>query len=163
MKIKNKKDFGLGIFCILFAALITYLSMQLRATGYEGDPGPKMFPLIGAVILALCGISLVVKQGEPGKAFLTPTQWKAAGKLFAVYIVFVVLFWLLGFIGAVPLVLFIITFMLSGLSAKDAGIKKRLIISLIFGIVGGAALYLAYVVGLDAQMPKCVLIKMLTK
>ena len=34
------------------------MSLQLKATGYDGDPGPKMFPLIGAVILAICGIAI---------------------------------------------------------------------------------------------------------
>ena len=60
MKIKNKKELGLGAFCIVFAAIIAYLSMQLKATGYEGDPGPKMFPLIGSVIMAVCGIALII-------------------------------------------------------------------------------------------------------
>ena len=43
-----------------------------------------------------------------------------------------------GFIIAVPISLFIITFMLSKLSVKDATVKHRLIISLIYGVVGGA-------------------------
>ena len=161
MKIKNKKDFGLGVFTLLFAVWVAYMSMQLKASVYEGDPGPRMFPLIGSVIMAICGIALIVKQGEPGRAFLTGAQWKAAGKLFAVYIVFVALFWAFGFLVAVPAILFVITFMLSGLSAKDAGVKKRLLISLIFGILGGIALYLIYVVGLDAQMPKGYVFKLL--
>ena len=111
--------------------------------------------------LAICGICLIVKQDAPGKVFLTPAQWKAAGKLFCVYLAFVLLFWLFGFVVAVPVILFVITFMLSGLSAKDAGIKKRLLMSLIFAVVGGAVLYLAYVVGLGARMPKGLILKLL--
>ena len=161
MKIKNKKDFGLGVFTVLLAIWVAFMTMQLKPSLYEGDPGPRMFPMIGSVLMALCGIALIVKQGEPGKVFLTPTQWKAAGKLFSVYIGFVVLFWLTGFVVTVPVVLFVITFMLSGLSAKEASVKKRLIMSLVFGIVGGAALYLAYVVGLGARMPKGLIFKLL--
>ena len=163
MKIKNKKDFGLGVVCVLLAVWITTMTLQLKPSLYEGDPGPRMFPMIGSVLLAVCGICLIVKQDAPGKAFLTLPQWKAAGKLFCIYIAFVLLFWLFGFMIAVPVILFVITFMLSGLSIKDASIKKRLLLSLIFGIVGGAVLYLAYVVGLGAQMPKGFLIKLLTK
>ncbi len=153
MKIKNKKDFGLGVFCILFAALITYMSLQLKATGYKGDPGPKMFPIIGGVIMAICGIALILAPEKEQKAFLTWSQWKAAFGLFGMYVGLALLLWLLGFIVAVPIVLFIVTFMLSKLSVKDATVKHRLIISLIFGVVGGAVLYLAYVVGLKAQVP----------
>lgn len=161
MKIKNKKDFGLGVVTLLVAVWVAYMSMQLKASAYEGDPGPRMFPMIGSVIMAICGIALIIKQGEPGRAFLTAAQWKAAGKLFAVYVLFVLLFWAFGFIVAVPAILFIVTFMLSGLSAKDKSIKQRLIMSLIFAVIGGAALYLAYVVGLDAKMPMGILFKLL--
>ena len=69
------------------------------------------------------------------------------------YVGLALLLWLLGFVIAVPIVLFIITFMLSKLSVKDTTVKHRLIISLIYGIAGGVVLYLAYVVGLKAQMP----------
>ena len=154
MKIKNKKDFGLGLFCILLAAFITYMSMGLKATGYEGDPGPKMFPMIGAVIIAVCGIGVIVAPEKEEKKFMTKEQWKSTGKLFAMYVAFALLFWLFGFIVAVPIVLFIVTYMLSSLSMADKTKKQRLIVSAIYGVLGGAALYLIYVVLLDASMPK---------
>ena len=163
MKIKNKKDLGLGLFCILFAALIIYLSMQLKATGYEGDPGPKMFPIIGSVIMAVCGIALIVAPEKEQKAFLTWTQWKAAFGLFGMYVGLALMLWLFGFIIAVPVALFIITFMLSKLSVKDASVKRRLLISLIYGVVGGAVLYLAYVKGLKTQMPEGLIFELLKK
>ncbi len=153
MKIKNKKDFGLGVFCIVFAALIIYLSLQLKATGYDGDPGPKMFPIIGSVIMAVCGIALIIAPEKEEKKFLSWAQWKAAFGLFGMYVGLALLLWLLGFMVAVPIVLFIVTFMLSKLSVKDSTVKHRLIISAIYGVVGGAVLYLAYVVGLKTQMP----------
>ena len=204
MKIKNKKDFGLGVFCILFAALIIYLSLQLKGSGYDGDPGPKMFLInravsadsidiltdgalvlfalysgrgiyldialvtatlgsIGSVIMAVCGIALIIAPEKEQKVFLTKTQWKAAFGLFGMYVALALLLWLLGFMFAVPIVLFIVTFMLSKLSVKNATVKHRLIISLIFGVVGGAVLYLAYIVGLKAQMPTGLLIELLKK
>lgn len=163
MKIKNKKDFGLGLFCLIFAAIITYLSTLLKATGYEGDPGPKMFSMIGAVIVAICGIGLIISPEKEQKVFLTKQQWKAAFGLFGMYVLLALLLWLLGFMIAVPIMLFIITFMLSKLSVKDTTVKHRLIISLIYGIVGGAVLYLAYVIGLKAPMPNGLLFELLKK
>lgn len=160
MKIKNKKDFGLGVFCILLAAFITYMSMGLKATGYEGDPGPKMFPMIGAVIIAICGIGVIVAPEKQEKKFLTKEQWKATGKLFGMYVVFAILFWLFGFLVAVPIELFIVTYMLSSLSMQNASKKKRLLVSLIYGIVGGLVLYLIYVVALKASMPKALILKL---
>ncbi len=152
--IKNKKDFGLGVASILIAAIITYMSMQLKATGYEGDPGPKMFPMIGAALMFICGLALVVKQGEEAGVFLTGKQWKAALSLFGVYIGATVLFFLVGFTIAVPIIIFVLTFMMSKLSLKDITLKKRIIKSLVFAILAGAGIYLAYVVGLNASLPK---------
>ena len=63
----------------------------------------------------------------------------------------------------VPIVLFIVTFLLSKLSVKDSTVKHRLLISIIYGVVGGAVLYFAYVKGLKAQMPTGLLIELLKK
>lgn len=154
MNIKNKKDFGLGIFSILLAGVITWLSLQLKQTGYEGDPGPKMFPLIGAAVMAICGIALIVKPDAPTGAFLSPKQWLAAGKIFLIYILMVALLYFFGFMVAVPVVMFILTYVLSSLSMTDATKKKRLITSLIYGVAGGGLVYAAYVLGLRANLPK---------
>ena len=159
MSTKSKKDRILGVITLLLAAWITFLSFQLKATGYQGDPGPRMFPLIGAGVMALCGIVLLIAPGKKPGVFLTKAQWASAGKLFAVYILFALLLWLGGFLIAVPITLMIVTYMLSGLSAKHNSRKKRILIAAIFGIVGGALLYLAYVIGLKAPMPTGILLR----
>ena len=60
--------------------------------------------------------------------------------MFLVYILIAVMLFLFGFAVAVPIMLFVVTFMLSKLSLKEASLKKRIINSLIFGAVGGAGL-----------------------
>ncbi len=154
MKIKNKKDFGLGVASVVIAAFITYMSMGLQATGYEGDPGPKMFPLMGALLMAVCGILVVIKPDKEQTVFLTASQWRSAGMMFVMYVLIALMLFLFGFAVAVPIMLFAVTFMLSKLSLRETSLKKRLVNSLIFGIVGGAVMYLAYVVGLGASMPR---------
>ena len=161
MKIKNKKDLGLGVFSIIASAVIIWLSMQLKATNYEGDPGPRMFPIMGAVIMAICGIALIVKPDPAGGRFLTPSQWKSAGKIFLIYIAMVVLLYLFGFIVAVPVILFILTYVLSSLSMADASKKKRLVTSLVYAIIAGALIYVAYVIGLKASLPTGLVWKLL--
>lgn len=161
MKIKNKKDFGLGVFSVIASAVIVWLSMQLKATSYEGDPGPRMFPLMGAAVMGVCGLVLLIKQDGEEKTFLTPRQWRDAGTIFLIYIAMVVLLYLFGFIVAVPVILFVLTFVLSKLSMADASVKKRLISSLIYAIVAGALIYVAYVIGLQAALPKGIIWKLL--
>ena len=151
---KKVKDRVLGAVSLLISAWITYMSLQLKATAYEGDPGPRMFPLIGAAILAICGIGLIVAPEKGTGQFMTKAQWLAAGKMFLAYIVVVAGLYVFGFMVTVPIMLFVVTFMLSKLSAKDTSTKRRLIVSVIFGLVGGAVLYVLYIVALKAQMPR---------
>jgi hypothetical protein len=152
--IKNKKDFGLGVVSVLIAAGITYMSLQLRSSPYVGDPGPRMFPLIGAVIMFICGVALIIRPEKESKAFLTPKQWKSAFAIFGVYVAATVLLYLLGFAVTVPITFFVLTFMMSKLSLKEATPKIRLIKSLIYAILAGAGVYVVYVVLLDAVLPK---------
>ena len=160
---KSLKNRILGFISLGLSIWITYMSLQLKATAYQGDPGPRMFPLIGAFILAVCGIALIILPGKKEKGFLTKEQWFSCAKLFCMYLLLVLLLYLFGFLGAVPVMLFIITFMLSKLSLSDKSTASRLITSLIFGIVGGIVLYLLYVKLLGAKMPVGMIIKMLKK
>lgn len=153
MSDKKVKDRVLGAASLLIAAWITYLALQFRATGYDGDPGPKMFPLIGAVILAVCGIALLVAPEKGRSQFMTGAQWLAAGKMFAAYIAIVLGLYFFGFVVTVPIMLFVVTFLLSKLSTKDSSVKRRLAVSAVFGIVGGAVLYVLYIIALGIQMP----------
>ncbi|NLL45307.1 MAG: tripartite tricarboxylate transporter TctB family protein [Clostridiales bacterium] len=159
--IKNKKDFGLGVAAVLIAAIITYMSMQLKVSAYLGDPGPRMFPLIGAAIIFICGVALIVRQDQNPGVFLTPKQWKSAFIMFAVYAIATLLFYLVGFAVALPIIFFCLTFMMSKLSLKDLSLKKRIIKAAIYAILAGAGVYVAYVVALGASLPKGVLFRLI--
>ncbi len=159
--IKNKKDFILGVATIVIAALITILSMQLRASGYDGDPGPKMFPMTGAAIMLICGIALIIKPGKVAGTFLTRKQWLSALTMFGVYIGVALLFFLLGFMLSLPIIAFTLTFLMSRLSLKELELKKRILKSLIYAVIASVCVYLAYVVGLNARLPEGLVFKLL--
>ena len=111
--------------------------------------------------MGICGLVLLIKQDGEEKSFLTPRQWRSAGTIFLIYIAMIVLLYLFGFIVAVPVILFVLTFVLSKLSMADASVKKRLISSLIYAIIVGALIYVAYVIGLKAALPKGIVWKLL--
>ena len=154
MKIKNKKDFILGVVCLILSVWIIVMTLGLPNAQYEGDPGPKMFPMIGGVIIAVCGILLIVKQGEPGKEFMTKAQWIDTCKFFSVYLLALALMYVFGWTIATPILLFILTFMLSKISLPDASVKKRVVTSLIWAVLCGIGIYLVYKVGLKAKLPR---------
>ena len=160
MKIKNKKDFGLGIFGILFSAwVVVYAINVLRDSRYANDPGPRFFPIFGAVVMFLCSLAILIKPDKTSKKFLTKEQWKSAGIIFGVYVLTAVLFAVIGFTATVPIIIFALTYILSKQSAPDMPMKKRIIKALIFAVIAGAIIYLIYIVALQAKLPKGMLFK----
>ena len=156
---KLKKDSVIGIVTLLVSAWIIWMTTRLPGTSYEGDPGPKMFPMIGGVLIAICGLLLVIKPGEKSERFLTKEQWKKCGIIFGTYVLFLLLMYVFGWTVGMPITLFVLTFILSSVSMPDASIKKRIITSLIWAVCCGAGIYVAYKVGLKARVPKGLLDK----
>ena len=143
----------LGVASILVSLWIVWQTMGLQVIERQGDPGSKLFPLIGAAIVFICGMVLIFKPGQDEKKFLTKEQWKSAGIIFGVYVLCTVLFWLVGFMIAVPIILFIITLLFQGQSRPDDPMSKRVIRSVIYAVIAGAAIYVIYVIGLQADLP----------
>lgn len=56
-------DRVLGVSALLFAALITAFGYDLEPPFSYEPVGPKAFPLLIALIIALCGLRLVLKGG----------------------------------------------------------------------------------------------------
>ena len=149
------KDRLLGIILLLISLFFFYFTMQQESPRFEGDPGPKMFPLIGCVLTAVCGVlTLVHPEKKEGKTYLTREEFKRAAKLFGLYAAFLLLIWALGFMITAPLLLFAISVLFSYESRPDDPIGKRLLRSAIYAIIVGAALYLLYVTALQTQLPK---------
>ena len=153
MKTRSKKDMILGVASVCISLWIVWQTMALQAIEKRGDPGSRLFPYIGAAIMLICGVVLIIKPGQDDKQFMTKDQWKSAGLIFAVYCLCTFLFWLVGFMIAVPIILFIITFLFQGQSRPDDPVQKRLIRSLIYAVIAGAAIYVIYVIGLQADLP----------
>ena len=148
------KDRVLGIILLLISLFFFYFTLQQETPRFEGDPGPKMFPLIGCVITAVCGILTIVHPDKKErKTYLTKEEFKRAAVLFAHYAAFLVLIWAVGFMITAPVLLFLISYLFSFESRPDDPKGKRILRSAIYAVVVGAALYLLYVTALQTQLP----------
>jgi len=58
-------DRVLGVFALVLAAFLTAFGYGLEAPFAYEPVGPRAFPLLLAFIIALCGLRLVVKGGNP--------------------------------------------------------------------------------------------------
>ena len=148
------KDRVLGVILLLISLFFFIFTMQQETARFEGDPGPKMFPLIGCVLTAVCGVLTIVHPDKKEKkAYLSKEELKRAAKLFGLYAAFLLLIWALGFMITAPLLLFAISVLFSFESRPDDPWGKRILRSAIYAVIVGGALYLLYVTVLQTQLP----------
>ena len=162
---KNKffcKDRWLGIALIVIAAFFAWQATFLRASNLQRDPGPKVFPWIGCGILAICGILLIIKPGPDGKKMkLNTDEKKRLFLMLGIYVGTVICTWLFGVLVALPIMLYIVSYLFSKSSRPEMPTKKRLITTLIYTVCLFAAIYLIYVVVLDVDIKPGIVLKAL--
>ncbi len=129
---KNKV---LGIVSVAAGAAIVIASLQLRAAMVaDGDPGPRVFPIIAAVLFIICGVAVFFQKPEPNeKPFLTKEQWKRLGILFAVMIGYAVLMYFVGFLISTMIALFVVCTLFSG--EKKVAWWVRVLYGIVLGFV----------------------------
>ena len=142
------KDRVLGLLLLIITAFFGYMTNVLPQSYVEGDPGPRLFPNIGCFILGLVGISLLCKKREDKKEFLSKQEQKRLIKLFSLYVLFWVMLWLFGYLAAIP----VVTFLVSVLFSREAGVKLWKI--LVYTVLVTVGIYFAYVVALGSSLPK---------
>ncbi|SMF13513.1 putative tricarboxylic transport membrane protein [Xaviernesmea oryzae] len=93
-----KTDRILGATAIAVAAIMLVFGYGLQAPFAYEPVGPRAFPLIAAGMIALCGVILVLKPGEPSSGPAGPTGALAA--LSGCLMGYALLFQPLGFVIA---------------------------------------------------------------
>jgi len=92
----------LGIAALIFAALITALGYDLVPPFSYEPVGPRAFPLLLALIIAICGVSLIIKGGGEVEAN-PPGANKRIMAMVGYLAAYAFLFQWLGFIVATTL------------------------------------------------------------
>ena len=157
---KIKKDQILGIAVLIIAAFYAFHTSKLPPTSYVADPGPKMFPLAGCLILGICGILLIIHPTKgQGTPMFTKQQWIHCWLLFGIYVLYLALLWLVGFIYAAPVILLILSYVFSFVTKPDEKRSRRIVKTLIYTVILSVALYVLYVIVLDAQLPGGILFR----
>lgn len=156
-KRKFGKDTVVGICCIAVSLLFSWQSRTIRASLNPGDPGPKLFPLIGCGILLICGLLMLLKRPEDKDAapFLPGVQLKRALLLLGMYFLMFVLMYLFGFLPCVFIMLFVLCCVFLFTSRPEARTQKRksILRAAVYALVLTAVIYAAYDLLLGLQLP----------
>src|SRR5690606_11139568 len=140
--IMTLNDRVLGVGALVLAALITAFGYDLEPPFSYEPVGPKAFPLLLALIIALCGVRLIIKGG--GTVPANPSGANGRILMMVAYLAaYAWLFQWLGFIIATTLMATLVGRLFGG-SWKQA---------LIGGLAMGVGLFLLFDLGLDVVLP----------
>lgn len=139
-------DRVLGIAALIFAALITAFGYDLEPPFSYEPVGPKAFPLLLALIIALCGVRLIIKGG--GEVEPNPEGANTRIAMMAAYLAgYAFLFQWIGFVLATTLMAALVgrLFQATWLQA------------IIGGIVMSVGMFYLFDKGLDVVLPTGIL------
>lgn len=136
----------LGVFALILAAFITWGGWDIEAPFSYEPVGPRAFPMLLALVVALCGLWLVYKGGEAVEANAPGVNGRIA-MMTAYAAIYALLFQWLGFIIATALATVLVGRLFGGGWVKCA----------IGGIVMGVLFFLLFDRVLDVVLPAGIL------
>jgi len=149
------KDIYLGISTAAIGIGGAMVTAQVPSSTFTDDPGPHLFPYFACAMLFLCGCGIAVtglrRANVAAETYLRPAEWGRAAILMAVFALYGIALWLVGFHLATPFMTFVFY-------AAIAGPRK---ISLwrgaLYALVTYAALYLLFFWFLRSYLPEGIL------
>lgn len=136
-------DRTLGIAAILFAVFLGVFGYGLKAPFSYEPIGPNAFPLLLAVVMAICGLILTIKGGNEAEA-----NTKSANLRIFTMVAYIVLyaffFQILGFVIATTLMAVFVGKLFGATWIK----------AIIGGVVMSVLMFLLFDTGLDVVLPE---------
>ncbi|NLY65321.1 MAG: tripartite tricarboxylate transporter TctB family protein [Alcaligenaceae bacterium] len=139
-------DRVLGIAALLLAVFLTWFGYGLEAPFAYEPVGPKAFPLMLALVIALCGANLVYKGGNA----VEPNPEGANSRIITMFlyvVAYAFLFQWLGFIVSTTLMTVFVGRLFDGSWIK----------SIMGGVLMGILFFLLFDKGLDVVLPTGIL------
>lgn len=125
----------LGTVSIVLSVLVVIYSIGLKPKMQlaVGDPGPSVYPIAAALLLAVCGVA-VLFQKEDGdtKEFLSAKEWKRLAGLFGLFVAYTVCLIVFGFLLSSVVMLFVTCTLFMG--KNKVALWLRVVYSLVLGI-----------------------------
>jgi hypothetical protein len=145
---KNDKQLGLIILALGIAGIL--LTIQIPIKTFTDDPGPRVFPYMGSIILVISGLGLfLTRQKSTGdtEPFLTREGWKRAGIMTSLFIIYSLALKVVGFYIATPIMVFFFYRQIAGPE------KTALLRGIIYSLVTFGAVYFVFSKVLNSFLP----------
>lgn len=125
-----------GLVLAVTGIIVFILTMGIKTWIDLGEPGPKLFPVIGSVGLFICGVGVFFqKEAENREPFLTKKGWMNILYLMIAMVLYVIVIYYVGFLIPTPFFLFAMINILAG-KAKRPKLVNSITVSLVlsFGL-----------------------------
>lgn len=136
-------DRTLGIVAILFAVFLGVYGYDLEPPFSYEPIGPKAFPLLIAVVMAICGLILTVKGGNQAEANTRSANFRIL-TMVAYIVLYAFFFQVLGFVISTALMVVFVGKLFGATWFK----------AIIGGITMGFLFFLLFDKGLDVVLPQ---------
>ena len=152
---KLNKDKIIAAVCVLIGVIYLIGALNLPETNLAKDPGPKVFPIVGAVIVIVSSAAILLKRydSEP-KAVYTKEQWRKAVIMIGLFVVYLLMLWVLGFLISTPIILLVSSYMFT-----DEGVKVALWKRVVFALALTFFLYWIFAKVLVMLLPTGMILK----
>lgn len=147
----------LALVLIVFAAIVAVMVSRFAKPVLNsiGDPGPKLFPVLGIILVVSGSVGLLLQKKDDSASFMNKEETRRLLLLAASYVLYAVGLYLIGFIISTPIMLFLVM----KLMAQDK--KLKLPVRIIYSVVITAILYSVFTYVLKFKLPVGVLLKFL--
>lgn len=146
---KINRTYIMGIVCLILAAWIAYETTLIPERLVSNEPGPKMFPYISALGIAVFAVLSMIFDGrkDEGKPFLDKKGWKRLAVILVECLLFAFFMNLVGFLITSIVGLFVYIWTLK----NDK--KINIPFAIVFCIVIGCICYFGFVKGFNIPLP----------
>lgn len=150
MKLTRSKVTGLVCF-------ITGVVFSLTALGFKplielNEPGPALFPMIGSVGLAICGLGIFFEKEKEEPVFLTKAGWIRVIQLAVPLLLYAVCIKFTGFIYPLPFFLFA---MIMVLANKEK--RPKFLTAAVISVIVTLLIYVVFTFALKVMLPSGIL------
>ena len=149
---KFNRTYVMGIECLLLSAFVFFETGNITERLVSNEPGPKFFPYISAVGIALFAILSMLFDGpkeskEGSKPYLDKAGWIRMAVILVETLVFCIIMDFFGFWIASILGTFVFTWTLKGKK------KINVIFAVVFSVVLGTVCYFGFTRGFHIPLP----------
>ena len=153
---KLKKNQIIGIVLLIFTAIVGVMVAQFDApiVNAISDPGPKLFPIIGLVLVGVGSVGLLQQKTEEEEPSVSSEEKIRILKMLGLYIAYTLGLWLFGFLIATPIALFAVMHLMA------MGKKLKLPVQIGYSVVVTVVLYVLFSSVMKFMLPKGLLLSL---